>query len=254
MAENTQDKKEPIVIDNTTNVIGWLEKALKLIKEYGIARIISGALLIAFLSIIFWLMFNPTKAFEIYDDWRKRQHDILMETRMENAPVIQNSLDKLTYKVNASRSLVLELHNGKTNNGGIPFTKCSATYEALNIGCTPVAAHYQEQNLSLIPFVSHLFEKGYWCGDVDELLSIDKALCYKLKSNGTEHFAACIIEGIDKPLAILFVSFDKIPDNNHDCSAVRDNIRHISLELSVYFEVEQRTVHAKKKNTRFKTT
>lgn len=252
MTETQNEKKAPIIIDNTTNVVGWLERTLKLIKEYGISRIIVGALLIAFLSIVFWFMFNPTKAFEVYDDWKTRQHDRLMETRMENAPYIQSSLEKLTYKVNSSRSLVLELHNGNTNNGGIPFTKCSATYEALNVGCAPVASFYQEQNLSLIPFVSFLFEKGYWCGDVDELLNLDRALCYKLKSNGTEHFAACIIEGIDKPLAILFVSFDRLPDEHHNCNEVRNNIRHIALELSVYFEVEQRTGQVKKKNERLR--
>lgn len=241
MANLNNEKKEPIVIDNTSNVITWLEKGLKLIKEYGVGRIITGALLIAFLSVIFYFIFNPSKVFEIYDEWKLRQHDKLMELRMENAPKIQSVIDKLTYKVDASRTIILEMHNGNTSTGGIPFTKCSATYESLNIGAHPVASYYQDQNLSLIPFASFLFEKGYWCGNTDDLMEIDKALCYKLKSNGTEHFAACVIEGIDKPLAFLFISFDKLPNEHHDCEMVRNNIRHVAMELAVYFEVEKRT-------------
>lgn len=241
------EKKSPIIIDNTSNVISWLERGLKLIKDYGVGRIITGALLIAFLSVVFWFIFNPTRAFEVYDEWKTRQHDILMEMRMENAPKIQSAIDKLTYKVGASRSLVLELHNGSESAAGIPFKKCSATYESLNVGDSPVASYYQEQNLSLIPFASFLFKQGYWCGDVDELSEIDKALCFKMKSNGTEHFAACVIEGIDKPLAILIVSFDT-RGGIHDCAEVRENIRHIAMELSVIFEVELRT--AKKTNSK----
>ena len=251
MADLQNDKKEPIVIDNSSNVIGWLERMTKLVKDYGISKILISALLVAFLSLVFWFVFNPTKAFEIYEEWKQRQHEILMEMRMETAPKIQASLDKLTYKVDASRSVILELHNGTTNNGGIPFTKCSATYEALNIGVAPVANTYQEQNLSLIPFAHFLFERGYWCGDTDDLMNIDKALCYKLKSNGTEHFAACVIEGIDKPLAFMIVSFETAQGNNHDCANIRENIRHIALEMAVYFEVEQRMGEHKKNKEGF---
>lgn len=238
--QKQQETKKPIIIENTSNVLSYLEKGLKIIKEYGITKILSGALLIAVLSIFFFFIFNPTTAFEIYDNWKDMRHESLMEQRMENIPKIQNLVDKLTYKVNASRCLVLELHNGNTSNGGVPFTKCSATFEGLNIGTKPVSNQYQEQNLSLIPFATFLFERGYWCGDTDELIEIDRALYYKMKSNNTEHFSACIVEGIDKPLAILIVSFEVLPTEEHQCSEVRENIRHIAMELAVYMEVERR--------------
>jgi hypothetical protein len=238
---NLQDnKKEPIVIENTNAVLGYLEKGLRLIKEYGISRILTGAVVIALLSIVFYFLFNPTKAFEVYSEWETSRHHKLMELRMDNTPKIQTLIDKLTYRVDASRVLLLELHNGNTSNGGIPFTKCSATFEGLNIGTYPVANQYQNQNLSLIPFASYIFEKGYWCGNTDDLLNIDKALYYKMKSNKTDHFAACVIEGIDKPLAILIVSFET-PHENEVCNNVRENIRHICLELAVLMEVEFRT-------------
>lgn len=240
MAEQNQEKKEPISIENTTNVLGWLEKILKLIKDYGITKILTGALLIAFLSIFFYFVFNPTKLFEFYDKWEELQHKRLMELRMENAPKVQSIIDKLTFKVDATRSVILEMHNGNTSNGGIPFTKCTATYESLNLGVHPISDFYKDQNLSLIPFANFLFEKGYWCGEVDSLMEIDRGLAYRLKSNGTEHIAACVINGIDKPLAFMIVSFGPI-DESHDCEFIRENLRHVAMMLAVYFEVEKRS-------------
>jgi hypothetical protein len=233
-----QEKKSPIVIDNTNVVLGFLEKGMKLFKEYGITRVLSSSLLIAVISIFFFFVFNPNKVFEFYDEWKTRQHDRLMELRMDNTPKIQSLVDKLTYKVDASRVIVLELHNGNTGSGGFPFTKCSATFEGLHIGVHPVSDQYQNTNLSLMPFASYIFDNGYWCGNTDDIVNIDKGLYYKMKSNKTEHFAACVIEGIDKPLAFLFVSFDALSDD-HDCNLVRENIRHVAMELAILMEVEK---------------
>ena len=73
-----------------------------------------------------------------------------------------------------------------------------------------------------------------------ELKEIDKGLYYKMKSNGTEHFAACIIEGVEnKAIAFMIISFNTKSDDihNHNCQEVRNKIRHIAMELSVILEV-----------------
>jgi hypothetical protein len=54
-----------------------------------------------------------------------------------------------------------------------------------------------------------------------------------------------VIEGIDKPLAIMIVSFDKKPNEHHNCNSNREDIRHIAMELSVIFEVEARMAQDK---------
>lgn len=242
MGKNKEKKEDiQIKIENTDSVISWLERFLKILKEYGPIKIIISTFLIALISGFLYLFFNPTVVFEIYDEWKLRQHDELMEHRMDMAPNIQSTIDKLTYKVGASRSIVLEMHNGSTGVGGLPFTKCTATYESLNIGVIPVAQDYQEQNLSLLPFATFLFNRGYWCGDTEELIDIDRTLYHKMKSNNTEHFAACVIKGVDKPLAFLFVSFDTLPNEQHKCDEIREYIRHAAMELAVYIEVDNRT-------------
>lgn len=237
--ETKKEQREKLKITDTGLYLGWLESALNLVKQHGITKILIVTFLISLISTYFYIIFNPEAAFDAYDRWRQITHTELFDLRMENAPKIQNLIDKLTFKVDASRTMVLELHNGSDGIGGLPFTKCSATYESLNIGAHPVASQYQNQNMSLIPFATFIFDKGYWCGNTDELIQIDRALYHKMKSNNIEHFAACVIEGIDKPLAILIVSFEKIPDEAHNCDEIRENIRHIAMELSVFLEVEK---------------
>ena len=237
--ETKKEQREKLKITDTGLYLGWLESALNLVKQHGITKILIVTFLISLISTYFYIIFNPEAAFDAYDRWKQITHTELFDLRMENAPKIQNLIDKLTFKVDASRTMVLELHNGSDGVGGLPFTKCSATYESLNIGAHPVASQYQNQNMSLIPFATFIFDKGYWYGNTDELLQIDRALYHKMKSNNIEHFAACVIEGIDKPLAILIVSFEKIPDEAHNCDEIRENIRHIAMELSVFLEVEK---------------
>lgn len=238
--QDLTNEKIEINIDNTDSALNWLEKILVLIKDYGPLKILGAALLISLVSSILYFTLNPTKLFEIYDEIKKEDHMELMNLRLKMAPKIQSLTDKLTYGIGASRTIVLEMHNGNTGTGGLPFTKCSATYESLNLGKHPVAQQYQDVNMSLMPFATTLFENGYWCGNTDDLQYIDRALYYKMKSNGTEHFAACVIEGIDnKAIAFMIVSFDKEDElmANHDCHTTRESIRHIAMELAVVLEV-----------------
>lgn len=217
--------------------LNWFEKALSLIDKYKFKTIFKGVAFILIVAATVGFIKNPTYIFEKYAEWQDRQHQERMEVRHKNSEKLHILSEKLMYKVGADRVTVLELHNGLENTGGLPFSKCSATYEALQIGVHPIADQYQSVNLSLIPFAYHLFEQGYWCGDVEELLNYDKSLYYKMKSNGCEHFAACLIEGIDTPLAFLFVSFSNETDETHSCEEVRENIRHISMEMAVLMEV-----------------
>ncbi len=247
MGKEQQEKIE-VKINNTDNALGWLEKFLKLVKEYGAKRIVSSTFFIILVSAILYFGLNPTKGFEIYDAWKAREHDEKMELRMQVGPKIQTLVDKLTFKVDASRVIVLELHNGNTGGGGLPFTKCSATYESVNINEIPVAGQYQDVNMSLIPFANHLFQQGYWCGDLDSLEKIDRSLAYRMKSNQTEHFAACVIEGVEnKAIAFMIISF-KSPFallDKHNCDETRNYIRHTAMEISVYLEVNRLTQELK---------
>lgn len=218
--------------------LGWLDKALNIVDKYKFRTIFKAIIIILIVAATVGFVSNPTYIFEKYKEWSDQQHKELLEKRMKNNEKLHLKAEQLLYRINADRVMILELHNGLENNAGLPFSKCSATYEALNIGVKPVADQYQNVNLSLMPFATYIFEKGYYCGNVEDLVQIDRGLYYKMMANETTHFAACVVEGIDNALAFIFVSF-KATDDNHKCSEVRENIRHISLETALLLELNK---------------
>lgn len=222
--------------ENINNGIGWLERTLQIVQKYkfitvlkAFALILSVALLIAFLA-------NPTYVFEKYDEWREKQHTEQLTHRLRHNEKLHILTEKLLYQVNADRVILLELHNGLSSNSGLPFAKCSATYEALNSDVLPVADLYQDLNLSLMPFANVLLQQGYWCGNTEELRVIDKALSYKMLGNDISHFAGALIKGVEKPLAFLFVKFKNV-DENHNCEEVRKIINANALQFALLLEL-----------------
>lgn len=224
--------------NNINNGFNWVERALNIIERYNIKTIFKGILIIILIAVTVNFINNPTYIFEKYKEWETEQHTIALEKRMTNNSKIQLSLEKLLYKTQAKRVVLLELHNGITSNGNLPFAKCSATYEALNNGIAPVSEQYQGRNLTLMPFATELFKTGYYCGDTEELLTIDKGLYYQFKRNETEHFACCVVYGVDAPLAILMVSFDDITSIQHNCDDVHNTIHSTALELALLTEIK----------------
>ena len=218
--------------------LSWLNQGLAIVEKYKLKTIFKAFFIMLLIAAFIGFLKNPTWVFEKYEEWKDKEHSTALEKRLANNEKLHVSAEKLLYKVGADRVMILELHNGLENSNGLPFSKCSATYEAIDLHVKPVADQYQNVNLSLMPFVNEVFHKGYWCGDTDELENIDKGLYYKMKSNGTEHFACCLIEGVEEPLAFLFVSFkEPIDTTTHDCGMVRENIRHIALEQALLLEL-----------------
>lgn len=224
-------------IDATDKGLSFIERGLAIVEKYKIKTIFKAVFVILLAAATVGFIKNPTCVFEWYEEWKEKQHQEEMDIRTINNEKIHHLLDKSLYRIGASRILLLECHNGNSGIGGLPFNKCSATFEVMDTAF-PVANQYQDQQLSLIPFSSYLFKHGYWCGDMEELESIDKGLYHRMTANNTSHFAACVVEGVDKPLAFLFVSFDKV-NEIHDCALVREQIRHISLEVALLLELNK---------------
>lgn len=226
-------------INNTEKGIGWLERVMILVSKYSLWEFFKGIFIILLTFCLISFISNPQYIFEKYKEWSDKEHSERLEVRMKNNEKMHILSQKLLYKVDADRVLILELHNGLENSNGLPFSKCSATYEVLNEGILPVSNQYQNTNLSLVPFANLMFRDYYWCGDVDDIEEIDRGLFYKLKSNGTEHFACTVIRGVDKPLALLFVSFKDLPEEGHKCMDIKNDIEKIALELSLFLELNK---------------
>lgn len=220
--------------------LNWIEKTLNLVNKYRIWDFLKAIFVILLIAGTVGLISNPTWLFEQYAKWQEEKHTEKMLTRAENDIKIHSIIEKLNYRTNSSRVLILEYHNGTDGTGGLPFRKCSATYEAINVGVMPVADQWQGNNLSLMPFASYMATQGYWCGNTDDMENIDRSLSYRLKSYGIEHFSAVTIEGVDKPLAMMIVAYDaphSSEEERHNCMEVRENIRHCSLEIALLLQL-----------------
>jgi hypothetical protein len=230
--------KENNNIENTSTAIGWFERVLGMADKYRITTVLKSVFIILLIAGTVGFIKNPCWIFEKYQEWQDKQHIEKLAHRLEHNEKLHIMTEKLMYKVNADRVLLLELHNGNTGLGGFPFAKCSATYEALNDGIVPVAHQYQDLNLSLMPFASKLFDEGYWCGDTQDLKEIDKALCYRMLGNDTSHFAGIVIQGVDKPIAFLFVKFKDIGDE-HNCDEIKRIIQENAFQIALLLELNK---------------
>lgn len=225
-------------IEDTTTALGWFERVLGMADKYRITTVLKSVFIILLIAGTVGFIKNPCWIFERYQEWQDKQHIEKLAHRLEHNEKLHIMTEKLMYKVNADRVLLLELHNGNTGLGGFPFAKCSATYEALNDGIVPVAHQYQDLNLSLMPFASKLFDEGYWCGDTQDLKEIDKALCYRMLGNDTSHFAGIVIQGVDKPIAFLFVKFKDVGDE-HNCNEIKRIIEENAFQIALLLELNK---------------
>ena len=225
-------------MENIDKGIGWLDKTLAVVERYKMVTVFKAIFIILLIAGTIGFINNPTWVFQKYQDWEEKQHTQKLTHRLEHNEKLHILTEKLLYKVNADRVLLLELHNGNTGLGGFPFAKCSATYEALNDGIAPVAGQYQELNLSLMPFAHKLFQEGYWCGDTQDLKVIDKALCYRMLGNDTSHFAGIVIHGVGTPIAFLFVKFKNVGDK-HNCAQIKRIISENALQIALLLELNK---------------
>ena len=122
-------------------------------------------------------------------EMQQKIHDYEMNLRMENSGRLNNVVMQLMYETNADRVLLAEYHNGSANVSGIPFLKWSVTFESfrdeMGFG---VANEYQQQQITLYPFITHIGENYLYRGFVEtDLKAIDKSYAYKLMANKVEY-------------------------------------------------------------------
>jgi hypothetical protein len=116
-------------------------------------------------------------------------HDYEMNLRMENSAALNNVVMQLMYETKADRVLLAEYHNGSSNVSGVPFLKWSVTFESFRdeVGFS-VANDYQQQQITLYPFITHIGENFLYRGYVNtDLKKIDNSYAYKLMAHQIEY-------------------------------------------------------------------
>lgn len=166
---------------------------------------------------------------------QQKIHDYEINMRLKNSSSLNNLVIQLMYETKADRVLLAEYHNGSSNISGIPFLKWSVTFEAFKdeIGFG-VANEYQQQQITLYPFISHIGENFLYRGYVEtELKNIDKSYAYKLMSHKIEYIivsqivnnrgSKCgmlILEYTDSSKVDEFAVKQKLHKSSQECAAL----------------------------------
>ena len=225
---NETDKIE--VVDKG---LGVFERLVNFFGQHSVWEILKTLFLSVLIGYTIYLSLNPDIIFSAYEKWKKTEHTEAIENSMKNSVLIQNELETLRERVGANRVLLLSYHNTTSSLVGVPYIFLTAEAESIGSGTHPVAEGYERVKTSLYPFVNYLNRETYFCGDIEELRDIDKALAYRLEGNDVRHFAAMNIEG-EQPLGVLFISYTDELHKTHNCSDVKDMILRSAGRLAIY--------------------
>lgn len=220
--------------------INIIERLLGISEKYNLKTIFKSIFILLLIVGAFAFITNPFYLFERYNEWQQRQHQQELEQRINNNEKLHIIIERLMFKIDADRILLLECHNGGSNIKGLPFAKISAIYETLNDSIFPISQDYQQQQLSLYPFSNYILNNKYFYGDTEELLEIDKGLYYKFKSHNINHFACYVLYGVDnKPIAFLLVGFEKLTEK-HNCKQIKELIVEEGLQMRLLLELNKK--------------
>lgn len=224
-------------MENIDKGLGWLDRALEIVEKYKIRTIAKAVAIILVIAALIGFLKNPLWLYEKIEQAKEKEHTEKLIERTENNYKIQTAIEKLMYKTNASRCVIISLHNGLNDINNIPYLRGSAIYESLNDNVMPVSEQYQNVMLSLYPFTNHLYFNDFFCGDLTELKEIDKSMYHRFAANDTTHICAVSIQGKEKPIGFLFLTYTY--DVEHNCSEIKREVQHTALELSYLLELNR---------------
>ena len=185
------------------------------------------------------------KTFQEQIDLQQKIHDYEINMRLQNSSALNKMVVQLMYETNADRVLLAEYHNGSSNLSGIPFLKWSVTFESFKdeVGFS-VANEYQQQQITLYPFITHIGENFLYRGYVEtDLKEIDKSYAYKLLSHRIEYIivsqivnskgSKCgmlILEYTDASVIDEYVIKQKLHKASQECASLLTLSQHSYIQ------------------------
>lgn len=98
-------------------------------------------------------------------------------------------MNKTILKLGASRSFVLEGHNGSTSLSNLSFLFMDITYLETNVQNDWISFDYRNLSTSLFPCFTYLSKEGEFTGSIEELNNIDNKISHVISANGTKYMS-----------------------------------------------------------------
>lgn len=80
----------------------------------------------------------------------------------------------------------------------------------------------QNVSLSRYNFANIIYDRGYWIGSIDELISLDERFYNRMRVNGGKYFVFQMMYGANmREIGVLGISFLEIPEEKSADELVR---------------------------------
>lgn len=234
-------------------MVGWIERLANVIYTYGMGTVIK-ALLVVVVVIMLLMTVNAL-------DNRRTVDEILTQTevlikdhfdkpdedhtrgtiiRREVTPKINKTIVKMLYELEADRTCVIEMHNGKENPTSLPFDFCDMTYEETRGKIPYIAEEYEDMNMSKFTFPEYLYNKRVFIGTIEELYGIDKKLAMRLELNNIEYIGVILIR-TNVDIGFLMVSYTHKPTLTKD--KINNELTYYVQEIGTYLDYIKQSQH-----------
>lgn len=152
----------------------------------------------------------PTLDIKKFNQYSEQIEQNFLEYRKSIDPIIRGELKSLIYETDACRASIFEFHNGTSNFSSLGFLYAAMTYEETREGVNKVSQLYNEVSLSSFNISAMIFEKGYWCGSIDDLSVIDPTLSHGISSSSKTKYICVVLLESSREVGFLVLSFDHL--------------------------------------------
>lgn len=188
--------------------VGILQRLLNLQSKYGFFSILKGLLILLITGYVMFFTLNPTYLLEKIDNAKSEQHEDAVAKRIKSDSEIRLILERTLHKSDASRTWLIEFHNGNSNlSSGLPFLFGSMRLEATKDSIPTVEEEYADFSLSRYPLLTKVIEDGYFIGNIEDVKPLDPKLYFKMKSNNVNEVAFLALYNGNKPLGIAGITY-----------------------------------------------
>lgn len=221
--------------------IGWLERSVRMIKKYGIWKVLQGLFVLCAFVYLIYNIANIDKLFSSAFNERatlvQKQHDEAIIHRREIKPEIDMILKNAITQYGADRAFIMEMHNGTNNTAGLPFLYAEMTYEEVRSGYHHVDDGYMSMNLSRFEFPLYIEEHKLWYGPTEKLNTIDEKFAHRVFADGVNYIAMVAINGYNHELGLFGLTYcdgHTPPDTIALRRGLVSEVQRISILLDSY--------------------
>lgn len=226
--------------EKVLSVVEGIKEFIEIMDKFGVFKILKAAFILCACIVLIKgaIYLDPEKLLIKLQDIETKQAEDVRQFRKESDVTINLELTHLMDHLDADRISVMEFHNGKSNSTGLGFYYADMSYEKVSreSGLPSVVDQWENANLSWLSIDDTLYHSGYWYGDIDALISADKLVGERMRSNGVGWTCFYLLEYIEddgesNEIGILCVSYKDIPSEEVQKEVGR-SVRKIAPKLT----------------------